>query len=263
MNKLWSREEINFLAKNLSRMTYKEIGKKLNRTERAVRSAKYVRFPNLLKIKRWNKKEIKILKEYYPFTPKEELLKKLPNTTWEQILFKAHTLGLRRITGGNSKRMKKLTDFQRGYIAGLIDGEGSICLYPYLGKGRKLNRVEATIQIGNTNKNALEKVKEFTGIGHVYLHNAWKKKNYKPCYTYTINNRIEILQFLLQIKDSLIIKKPQAEVMLEFLRTHRRGEHMSKKDLELIEKMKKLNLRGLLKNEAKRFHEKTEEENSR
>jgi intein-encoded DNA endonuclease-like protein len=46
----WSKEEIDFLTQNFNKMTYKEIAKKLNRTERAIRSMKR-KIPNL-KLKR-------------------------------------------------------------------------------------------------------------------------------------------------------------------------------------------------------------------
>jgi uncharacterized protein YuzB (UPF0349 family) len=45
----------------------------------------------------WTDEEIKILKEHYPNTPREQLLKMLPNRKWSAIKYKAFTGKIKRI----------------------------------------------------------------------------------------------------------------------------------------------------------------------
>jgi hypothetical protein len=190
--------------------------------------------------KHWKKYEIEIIKKQYPYEPKEKILK-LIKRSWSAIMRKAHKLGLHRISLGSfPKQMKELTDFQKGYLAGMIDGEGTVSIHWITIKGKK--RPIPIVQISNTNKAVLEKIKEFTGIGHIntsYKYNAYNPR-VKPCYKWIVRNKIEIFQFLTQIKDLLIIKKPQAELLVKYLKNYK-PFFPNENNLKLALKMKVLN----------------------
>ena len=109
-----------------------------------------------------------------------------------------------------------LTDREIGYIAGLIDGEGYI---RFNSAQRQVSRVPI-IAVTNTNVEVLNWLSKKVG-GHVYLKNMPKKKTHKPSYEWKFCGVKQIKHFLEQIKDLLIIKRPQAELMLEYLRKHK------------------------------------------
>lgn len=45
---------------------------------------------------RWTKQEVETLKEYYPDSPREELLKMFPTRTWQHVISKAKKIGIKR-----------------------------------------------------------------------------------------------------------------------------------------------------------------------
>lgn len=96
-----------------------------------------------------------------------------------------------------------MTDAAIGYVAGFIDGEG--CL--------SINRSgSVSIAIINTSLAALEFVRETLGVGTV---KARKQRVNKNQFIYTVYGD-ECVEVLEKIKDLLIDKKAQAELILEF-----------------------------------------------
>jgi hypothetical protein len=49
-----------------------------------------------------------------------------------------------------------LTDAEKGWLAGILDGEGSILLFLGVKKGGKLNNVSPQVTVGNTEKEMIE-----------------------------------------------------------------------------------------------------------
>jgi intein/homing endonuclease len=96
------------------------------------------------------------------------------------------------------------------YIAGFMDGEGSIVIYS--------NRNLVSITISNTNREVLERIKDFTKMGHIYLDNrinrpvVWKQE-----YSYQIVAYKDVRMFLCKIKDYAIVKKEKVERAIVFI----------------------------------------------
>jgi len=143
----------------------------------------------------------------------------------------------------------ELTKEQIGYIAGVIDGEGSICLHKCVWKYRQGSFYRPFVKISNSNLEMLIWVKEKLGCGSIKRERPDTGK-WKAMYTLTFSANM-IRQFLPMIIDSLIIKKRQALMLLEFLKMSKRGlsryhkrDNQDKYDYFYFT-MKKYNSRGV------------------
>ena len=146
--------------------------------------------------------------------------------------------------------MFNLTDKQIGYIAGIIDGEGTICLSKCVWKNRNEVYFRPFIKIANTNLDMLVAIQKMVGTGSISLERADFGK-WKACHTLRFSaNMIRI--FLPAITDSLIIKKQQALLLAEFLKFSNRSNGRNFKSLNrdkynfYYEEIKRLNTRGVV-----------------
>lgn len=109
------------------------------------------------------------------------------------------------------------TNEQLSYLAGIIDGEGSICveLQRANGKQRKHDYYTLRLSIVNTNKELMDwLVKTFEG--NYYAQTKYEGK--KQCYTYRLFGT-KLLNVILACLPYFIIKRPQAELVQEFRKT--------------------------------------------
>lgn len=103
----------------------------------------------------------------------------------------------------------------KDYVAGLVDGEGSLCIIRRYGK--YTTTYSPHLSIVNTNKELLQKVSDWFGLGKVYL--ADKKQeldgfNRRHCYTLNIYGAT-LVKALPLFMGSLVLKKEQAIVLLK------------------------------------------------
>ncbi len=99
-----------------------------------------------------------------------------------------------------------LTNMDAAYIAGLIDGEGSITIAES-GQDFRLS-----LTITNTYRPVLEWVQERTGGS---LASRRNDKNRRPIHVLSINNK-RVTQILRKIAPYMIIKRQQAQIALDF-----------------------------------------------
>jgi len=132
---------------------------------------------------------------------------------------------------------KELTEIEKSYLAGIVDGEGSI----YIAK----NGVALTI--ANTNKTLIDWIDKRTE-GYYYVKKQPKEVD-STCYVYYITGK-KLSYFLQQIRPYLIVKRKQADIALNYIKTiQSKGKvalpsHILKKRETLRNKLKKLNKRG-------------------
>lgn len=134
--------------------------------------------------------------------------------------------------------MEKLTEFELGYLAGFIDGEGSLILNKreHIGyKGKRYMGYSAYLDLGNTNEEVLIWIKNKLKISSKIYKNQCKG-NRKLAYRLRICYK-QAKPLICLLKDKLIIKKEIANIFLNY------GES-DKKD-ELYLKAKLLNKRGI------------------
>jgi len=136
------------------------------------------------------------------------------------------------------------------YLAGIIDGEGSIMLWKAKGDPSLRGQFNLRINVTSTDKCLTDWLYENFG-GHLYECNAPSRKanpHWKKQYIWTVD-RPSILQFLKDIYPFLIIKKTRCEVAIKFRETFaKRERNLSNETFDLrfnlYEQMKHLNTRG-------------------
>lgn len=114
----------------------------------------------------------------------------------------------------NGEGVRELSETERAWLAGVIDGEGSIGLY------RSTDGRRVVIQVGNTHRGFIERVREVVGCGSISpreprgLH-----KGRKTVYHYTCTGAVRGFRLLEQVTPYLVIKKSKAEEIMHELRT--------------------------------------------
>ena len=123
------------------------------------------------------------------------------------------------------KKVRKLSIVQRSYIAGIIDGEGSITLTVKQKGGTR----HLAVSISSTDWALLQYVKQVIGAGKIIAKRTYKP-HHKPAYTYTIFNR-QALSVLRQVVPHLrTYKLGRARIALAqyILVTPRNGKYNDK-----------------------------------
>lgn len=120
------------------------------------------------------------------------------------------------------KTTNQLQPTDAAYIAGLIDGEGTVSLT----RRHKNEHRQLEVSISNTERPLLDFVYKTVGAGRITSKKTYSNKH-TPSYTYTISNR-QALSLLEQIQPYLLTyKKERASLILEnYLRlTPRNGKY--------------------------------------
>lgn len=109
-----------------------------------------------------------------------------------------------------------MSETERAWLAGVIDGEGSVGIY----RSTDGRRIE--VQVGNTHLGFVSKIRDVVGCGSICLRHSkgTLHKGRKPLYQYTMKGSERGLKLLEQVLPYLIIKKEKAEAILHELRTH-------------------------------------------
>jgi len=132
----------------------------------------------------------------------------------------------------------KLSDVDAAYIAGFLDGEGSIMI---------IGRADAfmlRVSFANTKRNVLEWIREKTGVGNV-TEKSRENQNHATSYMLLINSNAAN-SLLKQVSKYLIIKKEQALLAMEFFGNLRTPKLKSEREWQAAAKatMQELNRRG-------------------
>jgi hypothetical protein len=78
--------------------------------------------------------------------------------------------------------MNTLTNEEAAYIAGFVDGEGSITYSRYV-RNRNHKHFQLSLSISNTNQEVLEWICTAVGLGNVRVsYRESKTRNQKTCY---------------------------------------------------------------------------------
>lgn len=186
----------------------------------------------------WNEDELKFLRDNYGNTTCKSIsivLKRSPSA----IKHKASRL---KIPKNNFFLyvMPKLEPEFIGYLAGLIDGEGTVTITK--NKGRMLPRID----INNTFKDALVYLKDRVPL--FCLSNGKNlTKNHKQCYVLRAWGASRVYPILDCVLSLLIIKEKQAQIVMKFCesRLTREKENgvYTKEELEFVEIIRYLNRR--------------------
>ena len=100
--------------------------------------------------------------------------------------------------------VRKFKKWESSWLAGIIDGEGSVGIYDYGREGRRI-----LIQMGNTDQKLVARLREIIGCGStVYRTNIHvSHKGRKPIYQYCLKGSNRCYWVLKQVFPFLITKK--------------------------------------------------------
>lgn len=105
-----------------------------------------------------------------------------------------------------------MTPAQAGYLAGIVDGEGSFSLYPARG-GRSMN---VSMTVTNTDRRLLDWCREASGVGALIAQKRRDYTNRRMQYVWAVNARNDLRALLPQIIPYLVGKPEQARVVLRY-----------------------------------------------
>lgn len=144
-----------------------------------------------------------------------------------------------------------ILDTEYAYIAGIMDGEGTIALQ-LVAKNHSKSYAKKVL-VTNTDRRLLDWIRLKTRVGIVAPKTKPKEgKNWKQCYELSVS-ACEMKRFLEPLMPYLLIKKRQAEVMLEFITIEwTKTKFIQRKPMEtavyqeiLYDELSALNKRGL------------------
>lgn len=144
----------------------------------------------------------------------------------------------------HGSQCNKLNKIDCAYIAGFIDGEGSIMI---IKRGNLVDSYGIRTTIAQSEKGVfvLEWIKEITGIGSIVNKPRFNPLHANNCFWQVNSDAAETL--LLQILPYLKLKKEQAEMALDFQNKLRQPELKADRSwqIDFRKGMQLLNLRGL------------------
>jgi hypothetical protein len=134
-----------------------------------------------------------------------------------------------------------LKETEKAYLAGIVDGEGTVTL----SRQHKNETPIPSVSVANNNLELLKRIKRL--LGGTIVFKKKRKKHHSDSYVWTIRFD-KALQFLKEIRKYLIVKKPQADLIILKYKsvTHRAGKYtpgMLKKKMRLVAEIRKLNKR--------------------
>ena len=110
----------------------------------------------------------------------------------------------------------ELSDVQASWLAATIDGEGSVGIHRQYSNDRAGFKYKAVVSVNNTDMAFLEQVKKLVE-GFVHVKKNPTQPHHKKCWAVQIKHRATA-PLLEQVKPYLIIKRKQADLVLEFCR---------------------------------------------
>ena len=267
----WTEQESNILKENYLSMSIEEIRKLIpTRSKVAIINKAHKlalrKLPTQTTCEGWKTRKLRIIERHFkePFTkiyqnfreqrktheeialtlridPKT-LSRYLKNIDVSPVLIKTYIM----------KTLFNFTSEQSAYLAGLLDGDGTISIHKQLRPNTRLGYTYSkNVSIGNTNLKIIEYVAKLTGL---HISPPKTKPKGKPSYCIGIYGHDSIIAFLQPLMPFLIGKKERANLMVQFCQSRiktvltmkRAGKDgYSKDECEIAE-----NLRKLVRNEG-------------
>lgn len=135
-------------------------------------------------------------------------------------------------------KARLMADTEAAYLAGVLDGEGSVILY------MRRDVVALRVTVANTYRPLLERVQQLTDVGDLY-HQRDATAKHKAAYSWRCNAEAAE-SLLVQVRPYLVVKAAQADLALET--QARLRDPAAKADrswhLGACEQMRALNRRG-------------------
>ena len=131
--------------------------------------------------------------------------------------------------------IEKLEKWELAYIAGIIDGEGCISI----AKSHSTMHLTPFVEVSMTNIECIRLLWTMTGMGKFDIRKRPAPR--KTVYRWPVYKKLDIYLLLRAIHPYLVVKKEQAEVMLEFVARRLQDTPSDGRDIQLKEEIQKLN----------------------
>lgn len=147
-----------------------------------------------------------------------------------------------------SIHVENLSDWQKGYIAAFLDGEGGIQITVSHRTDREYSTaLHPDVYFTNTNEEVIRAIRHWLGGGSITKRR--ERNGRKDTFVLTISGVKSILQLLEAIRSMLVVKAERADLMMDFCRSrisHNRGKgrRFTENELRLYTAVKRQNRRG-------------------
>lgn len=156
----------------------------------------------------------------------------------------------------DNQQVRPVSEFELGYIAGLLDGEGSIYVKAWLQRKKDIRIEPCICLVSNTNRDMIETAKniyERLGIAFYIESRELKKKSkdgirYQGVWSFYVRGIKRVKRVLDIFLPLLVAKKPQAELLLQWcerrIAVPQKGGiywKYTQKDIDLAQQIKDLN----------------------
>jgi len=121
------------------------------------------------------------------------------------------------------------------WLAGFVDGEGCIAVYPTSGR----NYLHPRISVANTFRGVLEEIQELLGFGGIRTKH--QVGNDKESYAWQANAHADVYRCLKALIPYLRLKREQAELVCKFVEVHAMA---GSGEQEIYWRLKALNRKG-------------------
>lgn len=150
---------------------------------------------------------------------------------------------------GSPLEAREWTEIQSAWLAGIVDGEGTIGIWRYRRSGNRSGwAFRPVVEIFNTNRLLIDRILEIVGPAWSAIKEQPKVPRHKVCWKVAIRTRA-IPATLLRIHPYLVAKAEQAQLVVAFCETRLASPARTEGDYPLYEdfwlKCKELNRRGL------------------
>jgi len=251
-NKRYTKKEIEFMTKYRFDYSIAEMAIKVGHPESSVRDKMnrlgYIWRNKKIQYQRaWTPEEERFLRDNYLKLTYQNLAKTL-NRTLRSIEKKIYQLKLYSEKIQACKIPPTLSETDRAYIAGLIDGEGSIGFSIHY-RNEIPFRIRTLLRIDLTNKVPLKWIAKKIDLFElsakpcsVYEHKCYEKNpaHKKSVYSLHLANRLQIEPLLLAILPYLQIKREIAKELLNFYKSNYRYKPFSIQSWKSVLRMKNL-----------------------
>jgi hypothetical protein len=135
------------------------------------------------------------------------------------------------------------------YLAGIIDGEGTITILQHRQHNRNTLVLRPRLSAANNHHGLLETIRQRHG-GTLIINHRKPKPNKKPSYVWRICGAKELHEIIGNVLPYLIVKAVHAEVMMNYLesRISARANNVhagyASADIAAFETLKEMNRRG-------------------
>lgn len=188
----------------------------------------------------WTSEEDKIVLDLYSSAEQDIIQKALPRRSWDAIKMRGRKLGVKRdlwfrhVSNIKTYERPIISPRDLGYIASFLDTEGSIGVNIY----KKRWTLHPQISLDNKCREALEFIADRVGFGNL------RSGSHVKLYKLGFESYNSIIIFLETVMPALIVKRRQAQLMIDFCKSRlerlRKGERgYSEREVDIARKMSK------------------------